>query len=116
MTLAKWLRAYEREKEKEFIEMLDSNGEPKFDDPDFFNTYVEKFPIGMKRKSIFYDLPYLEHLNISHLLDPMHIFKKISSSLWRHISSKQSDTLAVRKDIITSKTKKKYWPRRLEST
>ena len=44
----------------------------------------------------------------------MHIFKKISSSLWRHISSKQSDTLAVRKDLITLKTKKKYWPRRLE--
>ena len=28
----------------------------------------------------------------------------------------QSDTLAVRKGIITSKTKNKYWPRRLEST
>ena len=33
----------------------------------------------------------------------------------RHISSKQSDTLVVRKDIITSKNKKKHWPRRLES-
>ena len=75
MTPAEWLRAYEREKEKEFTEMFDSNGEPKFDDPDFFNTYVEEFPIGMKRKSIFYDLPYWEHLNIAHLLDPMHIFK-----------------------------------------
>ena len=32
--------------------MFDSNGEPKFDDPDFFNTYVEKLPIGMKRKYI----------------------------------------------------------------
>ena len=46
----------------------------------------------------------------------MHIFKNVSSSLWRHISSKKSDTLAVRKYIITSKTKKKHWPRRLEST
>ena len=102
MTLAEWLRAYEREKEKEFIEMFDSNGEPMFDDPKFFDTYVEKFPIGMKRKSIFYDLPYWEHLNITHLLDPMHILKNVSSSLWRHISSKKSDTLAVRKDLITS--------------
>ena len=46
----------------------------------------------------------------------MHILKNVSSSLWRHISSKQSDTLAIRKDLITSKTKKKHWPRRLEST
>ena len=29
---------------------------------------------------------------------------------------KQSDTLAIRKDLITSKTKNKYWPGRLEST
>jgi hypothetical protein len=65
----------------------------------------------MKRKSIFYELPYWEHLKISHLLDPMHIFKNVSSSLWRHISSKESDTLAVRRDLISSKTKKKHWPR-----
>ena len=58
MTPAEWLRAYEREKEKEFIEMFDSNRDPMFDDPELFNTYVEKFPIGMKRKSIFYNLPY----------------------------------------------------------
>ena len=87
-----------------------------FNDPKFFDTYVEKFPIGMKIKSILYNLPCWEHLNITHLLDPMHIFKNVSSSLWRHISSKQSDTLAIRKYLITSKTKKKHWPRRLEST
>ena len=46
----------------------------------------------------------------------MHILKNVSYSLWRRISSKQSDTLAIRKDIITSKTKKKHWPRQLEST
>ena len=45
----------------------------------------------------------------------MQIFKNVSSSLWRHISSKQSDTLVVRKDVITSKITKKHWPRRLES-
>ena len=33
MTLVEWIRAYEREKEKEFAEMFDSNGEPIFDDP-----------------------------------------------------------------------------------
>ena len=91
--------------------MFDSNGEPMFYDPKFFDTYVEKFPIGMKRKSILYNLPYSEHLKITYLLDPMHIFKNVSSSLWRKISSKQGDTLVVRKDLITSKTKKKHGPR-----
>jgi hypothetical protein len=88
MTPTKWLRAYEREKEKDIIEMFDSNGEPMFDDPKFFNAYVEKFSIWIKMKSIIYELPYWEHLKISLLLDPMHIFKNVSSSLWRHISSK----------------------------
>ena len=96
--------------------MFDSNGEPMFDDLEFFDTYVEKFPIGMKRIYIFYNLPYWEHLKITHLLDTMHLFKNVSSSLWRHISLKQSDALAIRKDIITSKNKKKHWPRQLEST
>lgn len=111
MTPTKWIIAYEREKEKEFAEMFNLNGEPMFDDPKFLDTCVDKLPIGMKRKSEFYELPYWEHLNISHLLDPMHIFKNVSSSLWRHISSKESDTLVVRRDLVFSKTKKKHWPR-----
>ena len=32
-TPVEWIKAYEREKEKEFIEMFDSDGEPMFDDP-----------------------------------------------------------------------------------
>jgi len=111
MTLARHLRAYEIEKEKEFVEMFNSNGQPMFDDPYLFDTYIEKFPIGMKRKFIFYELPYWEHLKISHLLDPVHIFKNVSTSLWRHISSKESDTLIVRLDFSFSKTKKEHWPR-----
>jgi hypothetical protein len=62
-------------------------------------------------ESIFYELLYWEHLKISHLLDPMHIITNVSSSLWRHISSKESDTLDVRRDLISLKTKKKHWPR-----
>ena len=86
-----------------------------FDDLELFDAYVEKLPIGMRMKSIFYNLPYWENLKITHLLSPMHIFKNVSSSLQRHVSSKQSDTLNVRKDLITSKTKKKHWSRQLES-
>ena len=91
--------------------MFNSNGEPMFDDPEFFNTYDEKIPKGMKRKSIFYELPYWKHLKISHLLDPMNIFKNVSCSLWRHISSKKHDRLKFRKYVISSNTKKKHWPR-----
>lgn len=36
MTQIEWLRAYEREKDKDFLEMFDSNGDPMFDDPKFF--------------------------------------------------------------------------------
>ena len=57
-----------------------------FDDPEIFETYVKKILIGIKRKYVFYDLPYLDHLKSHLLLDPIHIFKNISSSLWRHIS------------------------------
>ena len=86
--------------------MFDLNGKPMFDDPEFFDTYVEKMPKGMKMKSIFYELPYLDHLNISHLIDPMHIFKNVPCSLWHHISSKKSDKMKFRKDTISSNTKK----------
>ena len=68
----------------------------------------------MNMKSIFYELPYWEHINISHLLDPMHIFKNVSSSLWSHISLKQSEALTIMDShIISSNTKKKDWPRQV---
>jgi hypothetical protein len=111
MTPIDWNRAYATEKEKEMTELVDSNGEPMFDEPTFFDTYVEKIPIGMKMKYVFYELPYWEHLKIGHLLDPMHIFKIVSSSLWRHISWNKSDTLVVRRDRIASNTKMRHWPR-----
>jgi hypothetical protein len=91
--------------------MFDSNGEPMFNDLEFFDTYVEKIPIGMKRKFVFYEIPYWEHLKIDHLLNPMHIFKSASSSLWRHISWDKSNTLIVRRNLIALNTKKRYFPR-----
>ena len=57
-----------------------------FDDLNFFDIYVEKMSTGMKRKYVFYELLYWEHLKIDHLLDPMNILKNVSSSLWRQIS------------------------------
>jgi hypothetical protein len=36
MTLTYYIRAHDTEKEKEMVEWFDSNGEPMFDDPEFF--------------------------------------------------------------------------------
>ena len=82
-----------------------------FNDCELFDTYDDKMPEGMNKKSKFYELPYWEHLNISHLLDLMHNFKNVSCSLWRHISSKKRDNMKVMKDLISANTKKKHWPR-----
>lgn len=72
-----------------------------------------EMPKGMKRKSIFYDLPYWKDLLISHLIDPMHVFKNVPDSIFRHISSKDKDTLSSRRDIALSRTKfdrRHLWP------
>ena len=66
--------------------MFNSNVEPLIDDPEFFDTYEEKMPIGMKMKSIFYDLQKWENIKIFNLLDAMYILKNVSSSLWGYIS------------------------------
>ena len=47
-----------KNKENEIVKNFNSNGELMLDDPKFFETYVEKILIGMKRKSVFYDIPY----------------------------------------------------------
>lgn len=75
MTLVDWIWTYGTQKEKEFEKMFDSNEKPFFNDPKCFETYVEKIPIGMKRKYIYYEPSYWEHLKIVHFLDPMHILK-----------------------------------------
>ena len=52
------LKEYDTRKEKRIAELFDSNGEPMFNDPKFFDTYVEKIPIGMKMNCAFHELPY----------------------------------------------------------
>ena len=39
-------------------ELFDSNGETMFNEPEFIDSFVEKIPIGMERKSVFYEIPY----------------------------------------------------------
>jgi hypothetical protein len=76
-------------------------------------------PEGMKKKSIFYELPYWKDLLISHLLNPMHIFKNVADSIFQHISEKDKETLSSRRDISLSRTKfdrKHLWPNRENKT
>jgi len=66
-----------------------------FEDMELLDTYFEKIPIGMKKKKCIYEFPYWQHLKITHCVDPMHVFKIVSSFLWRHISLNKIDTLYV---------------------
>ena len=64
----------------------------------------------MKNKFIF----IIEHVNIPHLLDHMHILKNGSYFFMvAHII--KNDTLVVRRDIISLNTKMKDSPRRGEA-
>ena len=92
--------------------MFDSNVKPLINGLEFFDHYKEKIPAGMKRNYIFYEIPSWEHHKIVHLLDPMHILKNGSSSIWRHLSSRKSDTLASMGVFISSNIKKKHWTKR----
>jgi hypothetical protein len=67
-----------------------------FHNLEVFDTYVEKIPIGLKKKYVFYKLPYRKCLKIVDLLDLVYIFKNILSSIWRHISLKKGDKLDIR--------------------
>ena len=53
-----------------------------FEDPKNFNNYVEKMSIGMKRKFVFYELPYWEQVKITDLPDPMHILKNVYGDMY----------------------------------
>ena len=63
---------------------------------------------GMKRLSIFYRLPYWKNLLIAQLLDPMHIFKNVGVSLWRHMTGGK-DNKAARDDLKEIGIKKSLW-------
>ena len=55
---------------------------------------VIKMPEGMKRKSIFYELPYLNDLLTYHILDPMQILKNVPDLICLHTTNKEKDTLS----------------------
>ena len=71
-------------------------------------------PVGMKALSSFYQLPYWESLLICHLLDPMHIFKNVASSLWDHIMGRKDD-LKWRMDFEALNKRQDLWVNTIDS-
>ena len=59
--------------------------------------------------SIWYMLEYWKDLKITHLLDPMHIFKNVAHSLWNHLVGFK-DTEAARTDLKICNCKPSLWP------
>ena len=67
-------------------------------------------PAGMKRLSVFHELPYWKDLLINHLLDPMHIFKNVGSIIWEHITGNR-DSKSARDDMQLVGRMRNVWPK-----
>ena len=50
------------------------------------------------------------HCNICHLLDPMHIFQNVGSSIWEHVIGKR-DNVSIREDLRVAGRMRQAWPR-----
>lgn len=59
--------------------------------------------------SIWYNLEYWKDLKITHLLDPMHIFKNVAHSLWKHLVGLK-DSEGARADLKYHNYKPTLWP------
>ena len=65
--------------------------------------------------NIWFCLKYWKYLKICHLLDPMHIFKNVGPSLWKHLIG-EKDTEQARDDLKERNCKSDLWPRVDEET
>lgn len=63
---------------------------------------------NMNRLSIFHELEYWSDLLVPYCLDPMHIFKNESKSLFTHLLG-EKDNAATRLDLQLSNTKQHLW-------
>ena len=57
----------------------------------------------------FFLLPHWHLLKINHLLDPMHIFKNVASSLWDHMIGLK-DSIGIRMDLQSINMMEHVWP------
>jgi len=66
-----------------------------------------------KKKSIFWELPYWEYLDVRHCLDVMHVEKNVCDSLigtLLNIPGKTKDGIKARKDMVEMKIRPKLAP------
>lgn len=73
-----------------------------------FKITLVRMPKRINRPYKFSNLPYWKELKVTHLLDPIHMFKNELGSLWKHISSTKKDTNASTRDLVVSKQRKNY--------
>ncbi|MCO5587908.1 hypothetical protein L7F22_041860 [Adiantum nelumboides] len=59
--------------------------------------------------SIWFQLEYWKDLKIFHLLNPMHIFKNVGHSLWKHLTGLK-DTKQAKNDLKERNCKSNIWP------
>ncbi|MCO5571184.1 hypothetical protein L7F22_024918 [Adiantum nelumboides] len=59
--------------------------------------------------SIWFQLEYWKDLKICHVLNPMHIFKNVGHSLWKHLTGLK-DTEQARNDLKERNCKSDLWP------
>ncbi|KAH9302853.1 hypothetical protein KI387_014436, partial [Taxus chinensis] len=81
-----------------------------------YNNVEGELPRGMKRFSIFYELPYYRYLPIAHLLDVMHIGCNVSKSLWYLINGKKVDGLRLRRDLQENNVMPHLWPNPIDDS
>ncbi|XP_073035266.1 uncharacterized protein [Primulina eburnea] len=78
----------------------DNNLEDSKEEKDFGSTDFRKC---LKKKSIFFNLPYWKHLHVRHCLDVMHIEKNVFESLINtlmNVKGKTKDNVAARLDMV----------------
>lgn len=67
-----------------------------------------------KKRSIFWDLPYWEHLEVRHCIDVMHVEKNVCDSLiglLLNISGKTKDGVNARRDLVNTNIRTELAPK-----
>ena len=70
-----------------------------------------------KKRSIFWDLPYWEHLEVRHCIDVMHVEKNVCDSLiglLLNISGKTKDGVNARHDLVYMNIKTELAPKEID--
>ncbi|XP_019184592.1 PREDICTED: uncharacterized protein LOC109179541 [Ipomoea nil] len=83
---------------------------------DFGKTCKTSQTTSWKKRSIFWDLPYWEHLSVRHCLDVMHVEKNVCDSIigtFLNIQGKTKDSVKVRKDMVEMGIRDKLAPQEL---